>query len=308
MADTVAADHPAEDASASPTWAPRPEGYRLRLFRRVLAAALCICGTGLVAYGALRTTTGQAIDTVLMESIGTWNGLIGPLEPIIRGVVSVPATAVIALVASGVAVARRRPTLAARAVVVVLGANATTQVIKALLDRPDLGVTTVLQNSLPSGHVTFAVSVALALVIVAPNWLRGPAAWIGWIWASLMGVTVMVLAWHRPSDATAAVLVAGAWALLLAPVEHRQRHGVVAQRVMEVLAAVCVVVAVVGVVVALRGVDLMTVAAPSTTDYGFAIFLESQPWRERLMAIASALWVTGLVGIIVHEVDRLSWS
>ena len=53
----------------------------------------------------------------------------------------------------------------------------------------------------------------------------------------------MVSAWHRPSDVVTATLVAGAWALALAPVEHRQRHSTTAGRVMGVAALACLVLA-----------------------------------------------------------------
>jgi len=142
---------------------------------------------------------------------------------------------------------------------------------KAALDRPDLGVSTVLENSLPSGHVTFAASVSLALVVVAPEWFRTPAAWLGWLWTSLMGVTVMVSAWHRPAD-------------------------------------VLVVLAVIGIAVALAGTDLGAQAMPGATEFGFSTFLHAHPWRERLLALCCAGLVTGVVGVVVHEVDRLSWS
>lgn len=301
-------------SSTSPTppaptvWAPRPTGYRMRLARRVAGALACIVGTALVAHVALSTVRGQAVDTLLMEAQMRWDGHFGLAERLVSAAVSVPAMVVVAVVVAGVAVARRRPTLAARAIAVVVGANLTTRLVKALLDRPDLDVTTALPNSLPSGHVTFAVSVALALVLVAPAGLRGPAAWAGWAWSSLAGITVMVSAWHRPSDVVTATLVAGAWALALAPVEHRQRHSTTAGRVMGVAALACLVLALAATAGGTSGVDLVSVATPHTSDYGFAAFLADQTWRARLLACAAALGVVGVVGIVMHEVDRLSWS
>ena len=52
--------------------------------------------------------------------------------------------------------------------VVVLGANVTTQWLKATLGRP--GIDEV--GTYPSGHVTVAMSLAMALVLVAPPGLR----------------------------------------------------------------------------------------------------------------------------------------
>lgn len=294
---------------ATPTsWAERPDGYRARLARRVCAAALGVLLTGSLAWEALYSPAGQALDTVLMESLTAWNGALGGLGTVVTGLVSVEASVVVSAVVVVIAVVRRRPTLAGRALGVVVGANATTQLLKAALDRPDLGVVTVLDNSLPSGHVTFAASVSLALVMVAPEWSRTAAAWLGWAWTSLMGITVMVDAWHRPADVVTAVAIAGVWALALCPMEHCERHGSPARRIMGAVALALVVLAVVGVVVGIAGTDLVGRGVSGGAGYGFASYLAAHPWRERLLALCSAALVTGVVGIVVHEVDRLSWS
>lgn len=281
----------------------KPRGYGARLGRRV-AGALLFCGiTVLMSWWTVFTATGQALDSVLMDAVTSWSRVVSPVEDVVTGLVSVPAMVVVALVAAAVAALRRRLTLAGRAVGIVLGANLSTQLVKTLLERPDLGVTLPLSNSLPSGHTTFAASVACALVVVAPAWFRTPAAWLGWGWTSLMGVVVMVSAWHRPSDVLSAVLVCGVWALALAPVEHRVRHGATAQRVMVVAALVLVGLGVLGCGIGVVGIDLVKVA-----DGGHAAFLATSPWRERLLALSASCLVTGVVGVVMHEIDRLSWS
>lgn len=292
--------------SAAPTPRPspvKPHGYGARLGRR-LGGAVLFLGVGiLVSWWTVFTPGGQAVDSVLMDAVTSWSRVVAPVKGVVTGLVSVPAMVVVAVVVAAVAALRRRPTLAGRAVGVVLGANLSTQLLKRLLERPDLGVTLPLSNSLPSGHTTFAASVACALVIVAPAWLRTPAAWVGWAWTSLMGVIVMVAAWHRPSDVLSAVLVCGVWALVLAPVEHRVRHGATAQRVMALAALVLVALGVLGCVIGVVGVDLVGVA-----DAGHAAFLATSPWRQRLLALAAACLVTGVVGVVLHEIDRLSWG
>src|SRR5690606_21973389 len=98
--------------------------------------------------------------------------------------------------------------------VLIVGANATTQMLKHVIDRPDFGVDgafTGAGNSLPSGHATVAASVAVALVLVLPSRLRGAAAVVGAGYAALVGVATLSASWHRPSDAVAAYLVVGAW-------------------------------------------------------------------------------------------------
>ena len=95
-------------------------------------------------------------------------------------------------------------------------ANLTTQVLKVVLDRPELanGVPYYTGNSLPSGHVTFATATAAAVfLLVAPRW-RSFVALIGMIFSATVGVATFLNGWHRPADIVAAYLVVGFWTLL----------------------------------------------------------------------------------------------
>ena len=202
------------------------------------------------------------------------------------------------------AVARKRPTLAGRALGMVIGANVTTQLLKDMISRPDLGMTTGISNSLPSGHSTVAVTLSLALVAIAPQWLRAPSAWIGWAWTSLMSVSVMMEGWHRPSDVITAALIAGAWALTLSPIERRPRHGIMVQRAMVWVCLALLGIAVLATTAAMWGFS-MSAAAPGS-GYGFEDFLEIRPWRSRVLGVAAIAWVSAICGLIIHEVDRLA--
>ncbi|GAA4262456.1 hypothetical protein GCM10022255_099140 [Dactylosporangium darangshiense] len=164
--------------------------------------------------------TGNSIGRVRLETLvhNTLNGI---------SIVSLTA----ATIAIGfIALARRRVALAVGAVLLIGGANATTQVFKALIYRPDLGVDperAAAGNSLPSGHTTIAASVAVALVMVVPAKARGAAALIGAVFAALAGVATLSAGWHRPSDAVAALLIVGTWAAVagLFIVLAQRRHG-----------------------------------------------------------------------------------
>ena len=224
---------------------------------------------------------------------------------LITGIVSVPVMVAAGIVVALVAAARRRPTLAGRALGAVIGANITTQILKDyILTRPNLGVTTGAGNSLPSGHTTVAVTLSLALIVVAPQWFRSPSAWIGWAWTSLMGVSVMLEGWHRPSDVVTAALIAGAWALALSPIERRPRHGAQVQRVMVWISLGLIVIALLGTGAAMWGFS-MSAASPGS-GYGFEDFLQIRPWRSRVLGVAAVAWVGAVCGLIMHEVDRLA--
>ena len=95
-------------------------------------------------------------------------------------------------------------------------ANFTTQVLKVVLDRPELanGVPYYTGNSLPSGHVTFASATAAAVfLLVAPRW-RSLVALVGMVFSATVGVATFLDGWHRPADIVAAYLVVGLWTLI----------------------------------------------------------------------------------------------
>lgn len=95
-------------------------------------------------------------------------------------------------------------------------ANFTTQLLKAMLERPELanGVPYYTGNSLPSGHVTFATATFAAIfLLVAPRW-RSMVALIGVIFSATVGVATFLDGWHRPGDIVAAYFVVGIWTLI----------------------------------------------------------------------------------------------
>lgn len=115
----------------------------------------------------------------------------------------------------GVALYRGRPLDAAGAVVVVLGANLTTQILKTLLAHPRyqpvLGWDQIDAVSFPSGHVTAAASIAVALALVVPRGWRFTAAVLGTGFVFAVGCSVVALGWHFPSDVAGGILVALGW-------------------------------------------------------------------------------------------------
>jgi membrane-associated phospholipid phosphatase len=116
--------------------------------------------------------------------------------------------------ALGLRLGRRREVLAA--VVVVAAANLTTQLLKTTLEHArhkafEHGVELPWPNSFPSGHTTAAASIAVALLLVVPAAHRRAAALVGGALTVIVGVSVIVLKWHYPSDVLGALLVVGTW-------------------------------------------------------------------------------------------------
>jgi membrane-associated phospholipid phosphatase len=117
--------------------------------------------------------------------------------------------------ACGVALWRSRPLDAAAAVTVVAGANLTTQVLKVALAHPRfqpvLGNNQLGSVAFPSGHATAAASIAIAFLFVVPHDWRPAVAAIGACFVVAVGCSVMILAWHFPSDVLGGILVACGW-------------------------------------------------------------------------------------------------
>ena len=89
---------------------------------------------------------------------------------------------------------------------VILGSQAVTQILKyVVLQRPELDDNaTYLENTLPSGHTTAAMSVLFATLIVVPYRFRGVAMFFALTWAVGIGAYTVIAHWHRLSDTLAA--------------------------------------------------------------------------------------------------------
>lgn len=172
---------------------------------------------------ALYTVPGQNLDNLSMEAMRARSALMPRQLNILTSLVSVPAIAVVAAGVLLVGIARRRLALALRAVALVACANVATQLVKAALTRPDLGVSWTLENSYPSGHTTVAASISVALVMVAPRGFRAAAAFFGWAWTTLMAGVVIANGWHRLADVLGSILIVAIFAFALSPKESRGR-------------------------------------------------------------------------------------
>jgi hypothetical protein len=125
------------------------------------------------------------------------------------GRVSIGAVLVVAAACVALAIVRGHARLAVAALVVIAGANLTTQLLKVFLERSTLDV--VAPNSLPSGHTTVVASAVGALLLVAPRALRLAVVVAGALAVTVTGASTVVAGWHRPADIVAALAVCVAW-------------------------------------------------------------------------------------------------
>jgi len=183
--------------------------------RLLLAAGLCAVAAAAVWAVAFHVAAVETADVRLYARLLGFGGARGAhlardltafFDPAPYAVLSA------SLVAGAVALRRRREALVAA--LLLAGSAVTTQVLKpALAAQHD---SFVLPASWPSGHTTAVVSLAAALVIVAPPARRWLVALAGAAVSAATGLALVMLGSHYPSDVAGGVLVAAAWACLAA--------------------------------------------------------------------------------------------
>ncbi|WP_232022983.1 phosphatase PAP2 family protein [Actinomyces viscosus] len=189
---------------------------RLRL-RGGLLALSCLAATlglwGLFVF----THTGQMLDAMALEGSEIGSHYVSDHARTLLSVVSMPAAVILVVTILAIGLLRRSHRRAVWAVVAVVGANLTSQVLKyQILWRPDFNITERWDNAntLPSGHTTMAASAAVALILLSGRRWRALSAWAGALFTIAMGYSTLVCQWHRPSDVLAGVLVPVAWGAL----------------------------------------------------------------------------------------------
>lgn len=196
-----------------------------RLPPRVSGPALVIGAAAVTAFlvlvrVALTSERGQAADEHAMLTVAAGREAELTLLSIL-GRVPIWSAATLAVVCLVLAARRHHWRAVIGAAVVIVGANVTTQVLKPVLDRPDLGYG--IHNSLPSGHVTVAASVVAALMLVVPAGARAAVAGLGTFAVGLTGLSTIVAGWHRPADVVAALVVALGWCAVAVVVQGGRR-------------------------------------------------------------------------------------
>jgi membrane-associated phospholipid phosphatase len=130
----------------------------------------------------------------------------------------------VALVALAMAGNRTRVAVAVAALLALAPLSA--ELLKPLLAHPhdSVGNVTIGPASWPSGHSTAATILALCAVLIAPSRLRPVVAALGALFVVAIGVSLLILAWHMPSDVLGGVLLGSLWmALALAALRASER-------------------------------------------------------------------------------------
>jgi membrane-associated phospholipid phosphatase len=249
----------------------------------------------------VQSAHGQLLDTVALTGNSIGRTRIENFVDTVLKTISVLSMVIATAVIGFIALIRRRIAVAFGAMLLVFGANVTTQVLQQVIDRPQLGIDperAAAGNSLPSGHATIAASVAIALIFVLPARVRGVAAFVGAVSAAVVAVATLSAGWHRPSDAVAALLVVGAWACVagLVIVAVQGEHGSVDYGPRNRFAVYMLVVAGVGLLVG-AGIAL------ALTDQSLSTPVEDLSRRRLFVAYAGgALGICGVASVVMASV------
>ena len=180
----------------------------------VLLALSCLGATiGLWGLFVL-TRTGQVLEAMALEGSEIGSHYVNDHARALLSMVSMPAAVILVVTILVVGLLRRSHRRAVWAVVAVVGANLSTQILKyQILWRPDFDISQRWDNAntLPSGHTTMAASAAVALILLSGQRWRALSAWAGALFAIAMGYSTLVCQWHRPSDVLAGILVPVTW-------------------------------------------------------------------------------------------------
>jgi membrane-associated phospholipid phosphatase len=178
----------------------------------------CAVLFALVVWGAYAWGPGQSLDLQGFTGfVASNHGVIGEVTMGLTQLGSAPEVAVITLGLACFALVRGRPRVALTVLAFVAATSVSSQILKILLAHPRFPPVldyTLGPQALPSGHATAAMTLALAGVLVAPRRARLAAAVIGSGLALGVGASVVVWAWHYPSDVLAGYLLATGWALV----------------------------------------------------------------------------------------------
>jgi membrane-associated phospholipid phosphatase len=195
----------------------------------LLLAGLCVVGLALTWVLAELVPITHAKDAVALYDFTRLN----------RPVVEVPANLLLDLlyppffaiwgIALVVLALRRGLPGVALAVAILLPlAPFSAELLKPLLAHAhdQLGPAHITDASWPSGHATAALTLAWCALLVAPPARRRLVATLGAVFAAAVGVALLVLAWHMPSDVVGGYLLATFWAsLALAALRALRRDG-----------------------------------------------------------------------------------
>ncbi len=184
--------------------------------RPVAGCLCCVLGLALLAQLAFRTEAFGRLDANTLSHLSAHDdSLVAPAVSFFSFLADPLSQIALLVLVCAIALRRGLPRLALASVVLVAGANVSTQVLKMALSHPRyqpiLGYRQVGPTAFPSGHATAALAMAFAFVLVVPRRWRPTAIALGALLTVAVGCSRVVLHYHYPSDILGGWLVAAGW-------------------------------------------------------------------------------------------------
>jgi membrane-associated phospholipid phosphatase len=185
--------------------------------RPLFAAVLCAAAIAPLAAAAYAWGPAKSLDLRVMLNLDRETGAIHSVASVLVNLGDLAALLVLGAIVVGIGLRFGRRREMVGALVLIAGANLTTQLLKVVLEHArykarEHGIELPWANSFPSGHTTAAASIAVALLFVVPARHRLAAALAGTVLTAAVGISVVVLVWHYPSDVLGGLLVVATWA------------------------------------------------------------------------------------------------
>jgi membrane-associated phospholipid phosphatase len=190
--------------------------------RRVVRLALLVAGISVVGLALTWVLAELVPITHVKDAVALYD-----FTRLNRPLVEAPANALLdmlyppfyaawGIVLVVLALRRRLPWVALAVVVVLPLAPLSAELLKPLLahSHDQLGPKYITSASWPSGHATAALTLSWCALLVAPPAGRALVAMLGVAFSLAVGVALLVLAWHMPSDVVGGYLLATLWASL----------------------------------------------------------------------------------------------
>lgn len=183
--------------------------------RAIAGSAVCVLCFAVLASLALQDPSAGLLDARGARLVGTYIETFGEIARLIAHLGDPLTQLVLAagLVLLALAKSRRRQLVVA--ISVVIGANLSTCILKGALAHPRfqpiLGPYQLAPNAFPSGHATALAAMTFAYGIVLPGrWRLAVGVW-GVAACTALGLAVVMLHRHYPSDVLGGFLVAATW-------------------------------------------------------------------------------------------------
>jgi membrane-associated phospholipid phosphatase len=207
-----------------------PARHRGRGMRRASPVELSLAGA--LGFGAafllsyfvfVRTTSGQAAENGVVRSAQSGLSSTSDWAAPLRDGDKIAVLCAAAVLLMVIALLRRRFALAAAGSAVLGGSLLVAHVLKMyVFDRPPLtgGGSVATHNSFPSGHVTAAMAIVLAITLLVPQRARPYVLVPGALGVAWVASATITLGWHRLSDTVGGSLLVATICCLVAAALH----------------------------------------------------------------------------------------